>query len=122
MVVPKRVAAEYLGDHRLACVRAGCRSAVWAPQGGDGQMQVPRTQHASGCRECGAGSVLGTPVATTGRATRKENHHMTIRRMDNVLIVVDDLEATKAFFVELGMELEGETTVEGHSVNRLIGL
>jgi hypothetical protein len=41
------------------------------PQGGDGQMQVSRTQHVSGCRECGAGSVLGTPVATTGRATKK---------------------------------------------------
>ena len=37
---------------------------------------------------------------------------MTIR-MDNVLIVVDDLEAAKAFFAELGMELEGETQVEG---------
>ena len=47
---------------------------------------------------------------------------MTIRRMDNVLIVVDDLEAAKAFFVELGMELEGETTVEGPSVDRLIAL
>jgi catechol 2,3-dioxygenase-like lactoylglutathione lyase family enzyme len=47
---------------------------------------------------------------------------MTIRRMDNVLIVVDDLEAVKAFFVELGMELEGETTVEGPAVDRLIGL
>lgn len=42
--------------------------------------------------------------------------------MDNVLIVVDDLEATKAFFAELGMEMEGETTVEGPSVDRLIGL
>jgi catechol 2,3-dioxygenase-like lactoylglutathione lyase family enzyme len=42
--------------------------------------------------------------------------------MDNVLIVVDDLEAVKAFFAELGMELEGETTVEGTSVDRLIGL
>jgi catechol 2,3-dioxygenase-like lactoylglutathione lyase family enzyme len=42
--------------------------------------------------------------------------------MDNVLIVVDDLEAVKAFFVELGMEIEGETTVEGDSVDRLIGL
>ncbi len=42
--------------------------------------------------------------------------------MDNVLIVVDDLEAAKAFFAELGMELEGETTVEGASVDRLIGL
>jgi catechol 2,3-dioxygenase-like lactoylglutathione lyase family enzyme len=45
-----------------------------------------------------------------------------IKRMDNVLIVVDDLEGAKAFFTELGMELEGETTVEGPSVDRLIGL
>jgi catechol 2,3-dioxygenase-like lactoylglutathione lyase family enzyme len=43
-------------------------------------------------------------------------------RMDNVLIFVDDLEAAKAFFAELDMELEGETTVEGPSVDRLIGL
>ena len=38
---------------------------------------------------------------------------MTIRRMDNVLIVVDDLEAAMAFFAELGMELEGTALVEG---------
>src|SRR5688572_32167845 len=43
-------------------------------------------------------------------------------RMDNVLLVVDDLEAAKAFFFELGLELESETTVEGSSVDRLIGL
>lgn len=42
--------------------------------------------------------------------------------MDNVLIVVNDLEAAKAFFLELGFELEGETTVEGPSVDRLIDL
>src|SRR5919106_5633277 len=42
--------------------------------------------------------------------------------MDNVLIVVDDLEAAKAFFIELGLKLEGETTVEGPSVGSLIGL
>jgi catechol 2,3-dioxygenase-like lactoylglutathione lyase family enzyme len=47
---------------------------------------------------------------------------MAIQRMDNVLIVVDDLEATKAFFIELGLELEGETTVEGPLIGRLIGL
>jgi catechol 2,3-dioxygenase-like lactoylglutathione lyase family enzyme len=47
---------------------------------------------------------------------------MTLKRMDNVLIVVDDLEAVKAFFLELGLELEGETTVEDPSVDRLIGL
>jgi catechol 2,3-dioxygenase-like lactoylglutathione lyase family enzyme len=42
--------------------------------------------------------------------------------MDNVLIVVDDLEAAKAFFVELGMELEGEMPLEGPLVDRLVGL
>ncbi len=42
--------------------------------------------------------------------------------MDNVLIVVDDLEAMKAFFTELGFELEGETTVGGDTVDRLIDL
>ena len=42
--------------------------------------------------------------------------------MDNVLIVVDDLEAVKSFFLELGLELEGETTVDGSSVDRLLGL
>ena len=47
---------------------------------------------------------------------------MTVKRMDNVLIVVDDLEAVKSFVLELGLELEGETTVEGPSVDRLIGL
>src|SRR3954471_3609090 len=47
---------------------------------------------------------------------------MTVRRMDNVLIVVDDLEAVKAFFLELGLTLEGETTVEGPAVGSLLGL
>jgi len=47
---------------------------------------------------------------------------MTLQRMDNVLIVVDDLEAAKAFFVELGMELEGQTTVEGPLVDLVVGL
>jgi catechol 2,3-dioxygenase-like lactoylglutathione lyase family enzyme len=42
--------------------------------------------------------------------------------MDNVLIVVNDLEAVKTFFLELGFELEGETIVGGPSVDRLIGL
>ena len=42
--------------------------------------------------------------------------------MDNVLIVVDDLEAAKAFFAELGMELEGETQLEGRVVDSVVGL
>jgi catechol 2,3-dioxygenase-like lactoylglutathione lyase family enzyme len=45
-----------------------------------------------------------------------------IKRMDNVLIVVDDLAAAIAFFVELGMKLEGEAAVEGESVDQLVGL
>ena len=44
---------------------------------------------------------------------------MTIQRMDHVSVVVDDLEAAIAFFVELGMELEGEAPIEGPSVDRL---
>jgi catechol 2,3-dioxygenase-like lactoylglutathione lyase family enzyme len=47
---------------------------------------------------------------------------MTVRRMDNVGIVVDDLAAAIAFFVELGLELEGEAPVEGRGVDRLVGL
>jgi catechol 2,3-dioxygenase-like lactoylglutathione lyase family enzyme len=47
---------------------------------------------------------------------------MTIQRMDNVGIVVDDLKTVTAFFVELGLELEGETTVEGQWVDRIVGL
>ena len=47
---------------------------------------------------------------------------MSVKRMDNVLIVVDDLEGVKAFFMELGLELEGEATVEGPEVGALIGL
>jgi predicted enzyme related to lactoylglutathione lyase len=48
---------------------------------------------------------------------------MTIKRMDNVLIVVDDIDAVMAFFVALGMELEGEKgPVEGRWVERVIGI
>ena len=43
-------------------------------------------------------------------------------RMDNILIVVEDLEAARAFFHELGLEQDWETTVEGPSVDKLIGL
>ena len=47
---------------------------------------------------------------------------MPIRRMDNVLIVVEDIEAAKAFFTELGMDLDGETQVEGPLVDSVVGL
>ena len=47
---------------------------------------------------------------------------MTVQRMDNILFVVEDLEGAKAFFGELGMELEGETQVEGPWVDSVVGL
>jgi catechol 2,3-dioxygenase-like lactoylglutathione lyase family enzyme len=46
---------------------------------------------------------------------------MTIQRMDHVGIVVDDLAAAVAFFAELGLELEGEATVEGRWVDASLG-
>ena len=42
--------------------------------------------------------------------------------MDNVLIVVEDLDAAIAFFVQLGMELEGRAQLEGDWVDRVIGI
>ncbi len=58
--------------------------------------------------------MTGTDQRSPGRGA--------IRRLDNIAIVVDDLPAAKAFFVELGLELEGEATVEGSEVDRLVGL
>jgi catechol 2,3-dioxygenase-like lactoylglutathione lyase family enzyme len=47
---------------------------------------------------------------------------VTVRRMDHVGFVVEDLSAAVAFFVELGLELEGEAAVEGEWVDQLVGL
>jgi catechol 2,3-dioxygenase-like lactoylglutathione lyase family enzyme len=47
---------------------------------------------------------------------------MAIKRMDNVLFVVDDLDNMKSFFIELGMDLVGESQVEGPWVDQTIGL
>jgi catechol 2,3-dioxygenase-like lactoylglutathione lyase family enzyme len=47
---------------------------------------------------------------------------MTIQRMDHVGIVVDDLAAATAFFVEFGLKLQGEGPVEGGWVDRVVGL
>lgn len=47
---------------------------------------------------------------------------MTLKRMDNVLIVVEDLEAVTAFFTDLGMEVAGSTTVQGPWADSVVGL
>src|SRR3954447_16160907 len=56
------------------------------------------------------------------RHPRTGDTDMTLQRMDNVLIVVEDLERAKAFFAELGMELEGEATLEGPRGDQTVGL
>ncbi len=47
---------------------------------------------------------------------------MTVQRLEHIGIVVDDLAAATAFFVALGLEVEGETSVEGGLVDRINGL
>jgi catechol 2,3-dioxygenase-like lactoylglutathione lyase family enzyme len=47
---------------------------------------------------------------------------MTVQRMDNVAIVVDDLDAAVAFFAEIGLELEGQAQIEGLFADRTVGL
>ena len=47
---------------------------------------------------------------------------MALKRMDNVGIVVEDLDAAIAFFTELGMELEGKAKIEGLWADRTVGL
>src|ERR1700730_6765167 len=47
---------------------------------------------------------------------------MTVKRMDNVGIVVESLDTTISFFAELGLELEGRATIEGEWAGRVTGL
>ena len=47
---------------------------------------------------------------------------MTVVRMDNVGIVVEDLEAAIGFFSEFGLELEGRASIEGEGAGRVTGL
>ena len=73
-----------------------------------------RAVQASATRASGSPDRPATPRAASTLGD------MTIQRMDHVSVVVDDLEAATAFFVELGMELEGEAPVEGRWVDRLV--
>ena len=65
-----------------------------------------------------------TALAVIGERPSGEHmlRDMTVLRMDNVLIVVEDIDGAKRFFAELGLELEGETTVEGPWVDQTVGL
>ena len=48
--------------------------------------------------------------------------HMTVQRMDNVAIVIDDLDAAVAFFAELGLDLDGRAEIEGPWADLTVGL
>jgi catechol 2,3-dioxygenase-like lactoylglutathione lyase family enzyme len=67
-------------------------------------------------------------VSQTRRRARRSSlsaltiERLTIQRMDHVGVVVDDLAAAIEFFVQLGLELQGEGSVEGRSVDRIVGL
>lgn len=47
---------------------------------------------------------------------------MTVQRLEHIGVVVDDLEGAKAFFIALGLEVEGAASVEGRLVDRINGL
>jgi catechol 2,3-dioxygenase-like lactoylglutathione lyase family enzyme len=77
----------------------------------------------------GTGGILRVPDKNTASATPEGGAgpgpilgDMTIQRMDNVGIVVDDLDAAVAFFTELGMELEGRMPIEGSWAENVVGL
>jgi catechol 2,3-dioxygenase-like lactoylglutathione lyase family enzyme len=76
---------------------------------------------------CCAGARVIRPARTaffsaTGGSPLFMLGDMTIQRMDNVAIVVEDLDAAVAFFTELGMELDGKGQVEGLWADRTVGL
>src|SRR3979409_355138 len=77
------------------------------------------------------GTLRRKGVPTSGSATERRSswgrrvataERVTIQRMDHVGVVVDDLAAATAFFVELGLKLQGHGTVEGGWVDRIVGL
>src|SRR5437762_9420627 len=68
-----------------------------------------------------------SPVSRAPRGSRcflriGKNGHMALKRMDNVGIVVESLDAAISFFAELGLELEGRAMVEGEWAGRVTGL
>src|SRR4051794_33300257 len=61
-------------------------------------------------------------ISAVLRASFARMRRMTVKRMDNVGIVVDDLPAAIEFFRELGLELEGQAQIDGDWAERVTGL
>jgi catechol 2,3-dioxygenase-like lactoylglutathione lyase family enzyme len=66
--------------------------------------------------------IRGPKFGTESNSATAIMERMTIQRMEHVGIVVDDLAAATKFFVELGLEVQGEMPVEGRWVDRVVGL
>jgi catechol 2,3-dioxygenase-like lactoylglutathione lyase family enzyme len=106
-----------VANMRVAVTRRNQRDGEWR------SWQTPQFSKAMGQRM----SIMACRLRLRGRCghrgrTTPRRPSMAIQRMDNVLIVVDDLDAVIAFFVELGMELEGKGPLEGRWAERVIGL
>ena len=97
------------GDNlKVACVVGTWAGKEWRGKPRPTQFRLPDAEVVIELRRA-----KGSQRQARASAVKEERKDMTVKRMDNVLIVVDDLEAAKAFFIELGLKLEGETTVEG---------
>ena len=66
--------------------------------------------------------LLSQPAPAGIPAGRKGSASMTVKRMDNVGIVVESLDTAISFFAELGLELEGRATIGGEWAGRVTGL
>jgi catechol 2,3-dioxygenase-like lactoylglutathione lyase family enzyme len=74
-------------------------------------------------RRCVVKRLGGDVVAgRRARAARIIDVLMTVKRMDHVVVVVDDMASAKAFFLELGLEVVGGTAIEGPWVDRVNGI
>ena len=63
-----------------------------------------------------------TSGGAAAQALARKGDIMSVKRMDNVGIVVDDLDAAIEFFIELGLTLEGRMPIEGEWAGRVTGL
>src|SRR5262245_24570941 len=74
----------------------------------------------SGSEQLGTGAVSSSRSINNGSAGRRDI--MTVKRMDNVGIVVEDIDAAIEFFTELGLTLEGRMPIEGEWAGRVTGV
>jgi catechol 2,3-dioxygenase-like lactoylglutathione lyase family enzyme len=103
--------AKSLDDIPPLTSRRDCRGASGAGTGGGHAALVVLPSH----------SRLRQP-AVQAQPLHAKGTSVTVKRMDNVGIVVEDIDAAIGFFVELGLELEGRAPVEGEWADGVTGL